>query len=1049
MRFPNILLILILFIIFSFANSSSRENDYITEKIQYNVHKTSVYVNIKYNKDPSKFSITDYTIQKPRLNAKVKLIKSLTFEFHVKCDKIFHFTIRDQNNQRSEPDFFLNENMEEEFERCGKKYSLDDIGFSLSNVNEPFYFNLKDKDGNTYYHFDGCNFLYTDTLIIFDQLLTSKYIYGFGERNYNFNLDVGRYTIWGNDTTYTNRDERDGGWNLMGHQPVGLHRTKTGKYVGLLFINANCQDIVINTIDEKKKNSYKGINIYNFSHILRHLTIGGIINYYLTLGDTAEESILGMHKVYGHPAIPPFWGLGWHQCRWGYQSTGQLKDVRQNYYKNEIPLDALWTDIDMMERKRNFHLSHNFRDVPDFIKYLHNNGQHFISLVDYGIPKTRGDPYYSYGEKYNAFIYSNYTKEFLISYVWPGDSVFPDFFVQAGINLWNKGLSEYESQLDFDGMWIDMNEPAMIGGQRGDYAEIIYDRSKIIKKNNAYLDIPYLPGEGRLHSSLSHNTISVNAYSQKNDPKTNFYTMYNVKALISKIQVKITNEYLQSVNKRPFIVSRANTIGHGRYGFHWLGDNISNFNMLLWSISGIFNYNIFGVPFSGADICGFHSSSSDELCARWHILGSFYPFSRNHNVDTGLPQEPWEFNRLSRFENRDDSNRPKEGYTLHAAKIGIKMRYSLMRYAYTQLMKISTGEKGAYFKPAFFEFPEDDTLLNDMNVQNSHIMVGDSIYFIPCLNRDQKKYEGYFPNANFNSIVNFKRILSYSENTKEGVFLNLDGNFTAINAYLRGGKIIPFQNTQKVYNSRDLRFKPISLIINPDHKKYSEGSVIYDNDNKDVIKNSDYMDIFIKLENNIINFEVKNMPKSDNNQKYTDNKVESVIILRTKELEINTKKVNLLLNDGKEFEISDIIYDEESDYMKISFNTEYEIQNLKSIRLLSKSQINENNINNAPKNENNINDVPKNESNINNNQSNNNQNKNKENNLQKSNANKNNQTSVQNGQIKSNHAKLVLVKILICLIFLMLSIIIILFVRIKSLQKRRSNYVELTGLDSI
>jgi hypothetical protein len=264
MRFPNIHLIFIIFIIFSFVYSSNRENDYITEKIQYNVHKTSAYVNIKYNKDPSKFSILDYTLEKPRLNAKVKLIESLTFEFHIKCDKIFHFTIRDKNHQRSEPDFFLNENMEEEFENCGKKYNLDDIGFSLSKVNEPFYFNLKDKNGNIYYHFDGCNFLYSDTLIIFDQLLTSKYIYGFGERNYNFNLDIGRYTIWGNDTTYTNRDERNGGWNLMGHQPVGLHRTKSGKYIGLLFINANCQDIVINTIDEKKKNSYKEININDF-----------------------------------------------------------------------------------------------------------------------------------------------------------------------------------------------------------------------------------------------------------------------------------------------------------------------------------------------------------------------------------------------------------------------------------------------------------------------------------------------------------------------------------------------------------------------------------------------------------------------------------------------------------------------------------------------------------------------------------------------------------------------------------------------------------------
>ena len=142
--------------------------------------------------------------------------------------------------------------------------------------------------------------------------------------------------------------------------------------------------------------------------------------------------------------------------------------------------------------------------------------------------------------------------------------------------------------------------------------------------------------------------------------------------------------------------------------------------MLLWSISGVFNYNIFGVPFSGADICGFHDSATDELCARWHILGSFYPFSRNHNVDTGLSQEPWAFGDRSRYGKRTDNNRPSEGYTLHAAKIGIKMRYSLMRYAYTQLMKISLGEKGAYFQPAFFEFPDDDILLNDMEVQNSH-----------------------------------------------------------------------------------------------------------------------------------------------------------------------------------------------------------------------------------------------------------------------------------------------------------------------------------------
>ena len=1036
--------IFIIILFLSLTKSSKYENDYIIESITYNEHRTSVSVNIKYNKSPSEFSLAEYDLEKPRLKASIKLIESLIFEFSIKCDKIFQFTIRDSKNERSEPEYFLNENMENEFNTIGKKLNLDDIGFTLANINEPFYFNLKDKSGNIYYHFDGANFLYTDTLIIFDQLLTTGYIYGFGERNYDFNLDIGRYTIWGNDTTYTNRDRKDGGWNLMGHQPIGLHLTKYKKYLGLLFLNANCQDVVIDNINSKKNNKYQNLDINSFSHILRHITIGGIINYYITLGDTPEESILGLHSIYGHPTLPPFWGLGWHQCRWGYKNTGQLREVRQNYLSNDIPLDALWTDIDMMDQKRNFILGRSFSDVPDFIKYLHNNGQHFIPLVDYGIPKKSYDPYYKMGLNSNAFLYSNFTKEFLISDVWPGQSVFPDFFINEGIELWKSGLNDYDKQLNFDGMWIDMNEPAMIGGHRGDLAEIV-DSSQVTKDKNIYLDIPYLPGEGPLHTSLSHNTISVNAYSRKNDPKNNFYTMYNVKSLISKIQIKITNEYLNSVDKRPFIVSRANTIGHGKYAFHWLGDNISTFEMLRWSISGIFNYNIFGVPFSGADICGFHRSSTDELCARWHILGSFYPFSRNHNVDTGLPQEPWEFNSRSRFEDRNDNNRPIEGYTLHAAKVGIKMRYSLMRYAYSQFMLISLGKKGAYFKPAFFEFPEDDTLLNDMEIQNTHIMVGDSIYFIPCLNREQSDYKGYFPNANFNSIVDLKNILTYNKDNNSGSYIILNGGMTTINAFLLGGKIIPFQNTAKVLNSKDLRSTPISLIINPDQNNLANGYVMFDNDDKDVIKDNNYMSIYLKYEDYTLNFNLENNLK-EKKYYYEDNKIESIILLRAKEFNIAN---SVTISTNQKNIDNEIIYEEISDSLKIKFNEPYEIQNFKAITFKTTLQNNEamNNVDQVIDNNQESKDKE-------NNKEDNNKDINKENkdnnNINKEDKdNKQKEDKKEQIKIKKNSSKLILVKILIFIIFVLLSAIIILFVKIKSLQKKKTSYIELAGLDSV
>ena len=75
---------------------------------------------------------------------------------------------------------------------------------------------------------------------------------------------------------------------------------------------------------------------------------------------------------------------------------------------------------------------------------------------------------------------------------------------------------------------------------------------------------------------------------------------------------------------------------------------------------------MFGIPFVGADICGFMENTTPELCARWFQLGAFYPFSRNHNHLEAQDQEPYALG--------DE--------VLVTAKISLKTRYSLLKWYY-------------------------------------------------------------------------------------------------------------------------------------------------------------------------------------------------------------------------------------------------------------------------------------------------------------------------------------------------------------------------------
>jgi len=120
----------------------------------------------------------------------------------------------------------------------------------------------------------------------------------------------------------------------------------------------------------------------------------------------------------------------------------------------------------------------------------------------------------------------------------------------------------------------------------------------------------------------------------------------------------------------------------------------------------------------GPDICGIVGETEDhaELCARWTMLGAFYPFSRNHRGIGLTLQEPYQF-----------ANETYEGTVTYTdiMRRGIRNKYCLIKYHYTEYFSIYMNG-GVYYKPMFFEFPDNDNSF-DIGSINYDFMLGSAL----------------------------------------------------------------------------------------------------------------------------------------------------------------------------------------------------------------------------------------------------------------------------------------------------------------------------------
>ncbi|KAK5652429.1 hypothetical protein OQA88_10472 [Cercophora sp. LCS_1] len=271
-------------------------------------------------------------------------------------------------------------------------------------------------------------------------------LYGLGEHSDPFRLKTSRYvrTLWSQDSFGVPDNS-----NLYGNHPVYFEHRKTGSH-GVFFLNSNGMDVVI---DKDSGGQY-----------LEYNTLGGVLDFWFFAGPSPVEVAKQYAEVAGLPAMMPYWSLGFHQCRYGYQDAFEVAEVVQNYSVAGIPLETMWTDIDYMDRRRGFSLDpQRFPKemMRGLVDHLHSKRQKYILMVNPSVayqdyaPFQRGVVDDIFLKRENGSIWKGV--------VWPGVVGFPDWFHPNISKFWNNEFDimfNPSTGVDIDGLWIDMNEPS-------------------------------------------------------------------------------------------------------------------------------------------------------------------------------------------------------------------------------------------------------------------------------------------------------------------------------------------------------------------------------------------------------------------------------------------------------------------------------------------------------------------------------------------------------------------------------------------------------------
>ncbi|CAG2121334.1 unnamed protein product, partial [Medioppia subpectinata] len=161
--------------------------------------------------------------------------------------------------------------------------------------------------------------IFSNQFIQISSYLPSNNVYGLGENTHpslRHDLNYKTWPIFTKDNAPETNDEK----NNYGQHPFYTVLESNGNSHGILLLNSNAMEY---TLMPAPAMSVK--------------TIGGILDFFVFIGDNPEHVIQLYTSLIGRTFMPSFWAFGFQLSKWNYKDLNEVKATVERQIKHQIP----------------------------------------------------------------------------------------------------------------------------------------------------------------------------------------------------------------------------------------------------------------------------------------------------------------------------------------------------------------------------------------------------------------------------------------------------------------------------------------------------------------------------------------------------------------------------------------------------------------------------------------------------------------------------------------------------------------------------------------